>query len=401
MPAGLGPELDIIIEACVPATAAQARKPGDEQAIDWRKLRELAAAHRVQGLVRRHLIDHPSYAAPTDVLGELETAHRRHALGYLSNAAETLRLVARLEGAGIETIVLKGCAVAQAFYAPEPELKQSMDIDILVAPESFSRADSIARAAGYVRELPRENMPERADSMARYLVNSYEYARAAGGTRLELHHRLLVDPHTLAVPFATLLARSAPIPLGGRSIRGLGRDDLLIYLACHGAGHAYGRLKWLADFARVAIQLSEAEIEAAIARAREVGGLRALSLSLELLKQSGGWIVPPRVQELLEIRGILVEAARKAIVRGMRESDLALTDLPQHLRAMRYGLMLADSARSRRFLAMKYLVNPEDVHSLGLGIAWRPLYAVLGRPLAGLRYLRRLLSGIAGRNVRG
>lgn len=392
-PKGWSAELEVVAAACLDAPFPCPAAADGAPPLDWEAIRRLAAEHRVEGLVWQYLRTQERSRAPSEIVHALEQSHRRHALGFLARAAETLRLVEVLQGAGHPVIVLKGCAVAQAHYAPSPEMKHSFDIDILVAPASFNEAGRLLATCGYVREVPAERLPARAESMARHLLNAYEYVHATLGHRVELHHRLLTDPNMLAVPFQELLARSVEITLGGGVIRGLGPQDLLVYLSCHGAGHGYARLKWLADVARVDRSLDEAARAHAFTAAARLSCSRSLQLSLALLQRLDG--LPNERRQLFSLPAVdgLVDTALGQIAAGVRDHKLAMRDLPAHLGRLCYLLALAEAPGSKRFMVLKHLVNVEDAAVLGLGDRWRVVYALAGRPLALARYCRRLVSG--------
>lgn len=370
---------------------------GDESArlpdgMDWHRVCELALAHRVEGLVCRRLLREPT-TIPAELMAALQRARQQQAFDFLAKAATTLKLVELLESNGHPTIVLKGCAVAYGYYAPEPELKYSGDVDILVAPNSFDAADQLLQRHGYVREAPEPGLPPRSASMARHLVNSYEYIDPTGGPRVELHHRLLSDPHVLAIPFADLLVRTRQIGIGAGMIRSLGPADLLTYLCCHGAGHAYARLKWLGDIAHVLRVTDDPASEQALELARTHRCERSLALTFAVLERLAGMSRPAAASHMPPVGESLVSGVLRAISTGMRERPLGLLDMRDQMRALRYQLALAETWRSKRFMMLKHLVHLDDTSLLGLGVRWRPLYALLGRPLALARYVRRSVLG--------
>ena len=72
-----------------------------------------------------------------------------------------------------------------------------------------------------------------------------------------------------------------------------------------------------------------------------------------------------------------------------RADAFTLQDLPDDLAHLVFAWRLAPGWRSRAFAAMQHLVNHQDLATLKRGVAWAPLYAVLGRPLALARWLTR------------
>lgn len=380
------PELEFVIKACL---GGNGRKT--VQSLDWPAILGLARRHRVEGLVWHQVIE-GGYEPPAAVRAEFEQDRRELSLTYLAQVAETQRLCGLLAGNGIAILVLKGCAIAQRLYAPRPELRHSIDIDLLVAPDRLEAAQAVLLAEGYERVTPGPRLPATAMSMARYLLHAFEYVHASGH-KVELHHRLLADPYRLAEPFERLMRASQSITIGDGAVRGLGTVDDFLYCCCHAANHAYFRLKWLADIDRMLARLGEKGLGQAIEQARVAGAVRHVLLSLLVLGRLQGRSIELPGWEA-ESRGVegLVAYALQALSGEARDSGrLRLADVGEDMREMLYGMRLAPDARSRRFKALQHLANHEDLSSLKLDARWAWAYAVLGRPLALKRWILRQL----------
>ena len=61
-------------------------------------------------------------------------------------AVATIRL---LQEAGVPSVLLKRPATASRLYAREPEVRRYCDVDLLVAPASFDRAQAVLVEHGY------------------------------------------------------------------------------------------------------------------------------------------------------------------------------------------------------------------------------------------------------------
>lgn len=382
------PELAFVVAACL---GGGAREPADS--LDLAVVLALARRHRVVGLVWQDILDRGLEPSAAVRLG-FEGDRRELSLTYLSQVAETQRLCGLLEAKAIGVLVLKGCAIAQRLYAPRPELRHSIDIDLLVPADRLETAEAVLLAEGYQRVTPGPRLPASASSMARHLLHAFEYAHA-DGHKVELHHRLLADPYRLAHSFDRLMSASERIPIGDGCLRGLGPIDDFLYCCCHAANHAFFRLKWIADVGRMVDRLGESGLSEAIGQARSSGCERHVVLSLLVLGRLQGKAIglPGSEAEARRVEG-LVPYAIRAITGEARDSGrLRLADVGEDLREMIYGVRLAPDARSRRFKALQHLANHEDLSSLQLGAGWAWTYAILGRPLAlkrwALRKLRR------------
>jgi hypothetical protein len=208
--------------------------------------------------------------------------------------------------------------------------------------------------------------------------------------KVELHHRLLANPYLMDVRFEQLLARSVMVPAANRALRGLGAADLVIYLCCHAAGHAFFRLKWLADIGRVFERQGPNRVRLALEQAQALGCDRPFLLSLLLQEQLLGRATLAIDERQRKAVAPLATHAMRAALREVKESaEHSLWDVPDDLRAAAYTMRLAPSWRSRLFAILRLLVHPDDAAVLNLGVEWCVLYALLGRALAARRLARR------------
>lgn len=364
-------------------------EPAGPDDLDWDGVAHLAARHRVEGLVAAEAAGAPSL--PPAARQRFDELRRVRALVYLAQLAETARLSRDLEDAGIACLALKGCALAETHYAPSPELRTALDVDILVDPRDFGQADRLLREAGYVRTSPGFEPPAASESMVRRLVNAYEYDHAVSGLKVELHHRLLPNPYVLAVPFRELLDGSVEVAIGTGRVRALAGAPLIAYLCAHAAGHAFFRLKWLADIHRAFLACGGERIASTLDRARAWGCGRAVLAALALHERLAGGIgvaVDARKRRLAP----LVTHCMREILRPERAAGHRLGDVPDDLNAALYGMRLAEDWPARLFPLLRLLTHPDDTRVLGLGSEWALLYAILGRPLAACRLVGRTLG---------
>jgi Uncharacterised nucleotidyltransferase len=391
MPTARRAEFDALLALCLGADTVS--HPAGSPELDWARLRSLSARHRVDGLVAMRLACDELSGVPDDVRAEFQASHRAQSLDYLSRAGETLRLSRSLEARGVATIVLKGCVVAEQLYAPHPAVRQSIDIDLLVAPATFDAAEDGLREEGYIRVGPPPGLPGSARSMALHLLNAFEFVHPASGLTVELHHRPLNDPAKVDEPFTTLLARSVPFPIGGGTVRALAPLDAAVFLCSHGAGHGYFRLKWLVDIDRLLRGKDKAWLHAIRAHARALRCERDAMLSMALLAELTGGPAPALTESERRAMAPLVAFANAAMRREVRPDSarFAFADLGVWLHELWAHMRLVESRRSAGFRILTHLCNQNDLYSLKLGAQWRMLYAVLGPPLAVGRLLRRAL----------
>jgi hypothetical protein len=142
----------------------------------------------------------------------LRDAYRLHTLEAEVHAIRLREALARLDGAGVDTLVVKGWAIARAY--PEPGLRPYSDHDLVV------RAGDADLARKALAAEPRLRVP------------------------VDLH----VGPgHLDALSFDALWARSEAVPLGRATARVLAPEDHLRVLALHALRHGIFRPPWLVD----------------------------------------------------------------------------------------------------------------------------------------------------------
>ncbi len=243
---------------------------------DWDTLLAGASREGVDGVLLWHALR-----------GELElpphlreAAERELAVRRLSQQPVHACLddaLAALETSGVRALALKGPALAERLY-PEPSLRRSADVDLLVASADLDPALAALEAAGFRVSESVPPASERASPRCRR--GSVELLRP-NSPALELHFRLFVGFGAL-LRAEDFLERSIPHTTSrGRATRVLAPDDELLYLAVHAAGHGFERLIWLYDMKLLVRRGVDPGVVAK--RAREAGLARAYAFSVETL----------------------------------------------------------------------------------------------------------------------
>ncbi len=255
----------------------------------WERVLRLAERHRVVGLLQQGLTA-AGIAAPDDASRTITRRAQDIAMGELRMARETLQLVRALEAQGIGVRVLKGSAVAMLAFR-RLGLRFNHDIDLLVAPADIEAAALCLRAAGYRRTEPAEDISP--DRLKRWLRDRKDmaYRHTQTGLLVELHWRLFDNPHLLPALAGT---DSQPVELSpGQGFKTLASEPLPVYLAMHGALHAWARLKWLADLGALLAAMPAPAADALVSGLRDRSARRALIPALVLCHQFFGTYLPP------------------------------------------------------------------------------------------------------------
>jgi hypothetical protein len=361
------------------------------RSIDWPLLGRIAGRQRVQGLVHAALA-RSGAAAPAAVAEALAFRAREIAAASLAQAAESVRLQAALDRAGIANLVLKGAAVEMLAYG-ELGKKAAWDIDLLVAPGEVTAALRVLAETGYDLAYPR-GLTSAEFAIFVSLARECELRHVKLGLNVELHWGLADHP-------ALLRGMSVASPIqwvtlsGGMRLRTFAADELFAYLCVHGAMHGWSRLKWLADLSAMLAGESPPAVEALYRRSLELGsGLcsaQALVLSQRLLGATiGRGVEAVRSQD----RGVgsLVRMAVDTMAGG-GERELDARPFAD-ARVLLTQVALGGTWRSSWTQIRHRAVSLEDRVRFPLPKQLRFLYAVVRAPL----WLCRRL-GLVGRRV--
>lgn len=188
---------------------------------------------------------------PADVREALARAARMQSAEDMLRERELISVLAAFADADIDTLLLKGAALAHSHY-PEPALRTRCDTDVLIRPADRIAAKDLLVRLGY----------QSRNEISGSLVSYQEcHAKQEG----PLHH--VIDLHwqinngqvfAHALTFDEARVRSVPVPQLGAPARTLCPPHALLLACMHRAAHlgadgAEGnRLLWLYDIHLIA-----------------------------------------------------------------------------------------------------------------------------------------------------
>ena len=218
-----------------------------DAAVDWTTIVGLAASEGTAPLLHSHL-------GRLDLLRRLPPVPRRHLTGIVRGtwamnaalAAHWAEATAALRQEGVDTLTLKGMALAQTVY-PEVGLRPMADIDLLVRPADRAVAIEVLRGLGY--RTPGDDADRHAASRS-----FAELVRH--GTLIDLHWhaaRYLRFEGVVQVDHDAIWRRARVLVTpAGRSLA-LCPENLLLHLILHlTLGSEFARVLWYADIDAVA-----------------------------------------------------------------------------------------------------------------------------------------------------
>lgn len=208
----------------------------------------------------------------------------------LDHGVRSLRL---LHDANIQTMVLKGAALAGTVYA-EPALRPMEDFDVLVARSDFARAADVLRGNGWSFHPP---LP---DPDAHFVFQHAVGLRREGGGDLDLHWSasgLPLDGESAQ----TMWASSCELRIGDCETRMLGAADQLLQICAHATllNEQIPPIRWAADAFHL-IHAAPFEWQPLLALARERRLSRVLRLCLGYLRDGLDVAIPGNVLRTLE-----------------------------------------------------------------------------------------------------
>jgi hypothetical protein len=216
---------------------------------------------------------------------QLASRTRSHEYRCLRLTGELLALVDLFHQHDIPAIPFKGPLLAVQLYG-DAASRSYRDSDFVVREEHADRALALLVARGY--EPPPE-LGRFPFAWWRRWVDQCRLTR--DGIRIDLHWAL-DQRGLLPLDLDSACSGLEPVRLGGRIVHTLSREQLAVYLAAHGAKHAWMRLEWIVDFGQLVEAGTQLDWSRIARAARARGAERALLLGLRLSRDLLG-VAPP------------------------------------------------------------------------------------------------------------
>lgn len=311
-----------------------------------------------------------SGAVPPKTLDQLRAAYATNMQNALLLARELTRILDCVGALGIELIPYKGIVLSETCYG-DIAMRQAGDLDLFVRRRDVSRTSAALRGMGYT---PRLEIP--ANSEIDYVRAGYEYSFDGPLGKASLELQWALQPRYYAVDYDVdgLFARAASQSVAGFGVKTLSPDDLLLVLSLHAAKHVWGRLIWLCDIAQI-LKRGDVDFSSAISRARELGIMRILHVTLLL---ANGFLETPipaafelAFQSDRAAHG-LAEEVTPAIISGIAWEEHKL----DYFRLM-MRLRERPSDRLRFLTRLAFTPGPGEWQTLKLPRALSPLYRVV------------------------
>ncbi|MBX3736120.1 MAG: nucleotidyltransferase family protein [Candidatus Didemnitutus sp.] len=366
------PELRLLLTLARGALGRDGAPP-DATGVDWRRFVAAVERHRLAPFLLAHAGTVLAAHCPRDVVERVRASAVQSLRRSLAQTAELFRLTDALAAAGISSFTIKGVVLAQQLHG-QPAARFSGDLDLVVTPHDAGAADAALQAAGLRRTWPEFPLtPRQLSAFVRAKPDfEYQLAHSDEPLRIELLWRLEGAPADHAV---------TTVSLAGRDVRTLSLGDHALLLFQHGARHAWFRLFWLVDIARL-LERDDLDWAALRLRACAAGSERALRQGVALAVELFGSPIPAALADA-PASGRLLAEARRQIVRTPRRNE----SIVEWMRQLRYRLRLARGASAKWRVLVPHLFTPGNWRVWRLPDRWFWLYY----PATPFLWLWRLL----------
>jgi hypothetical protein len=227
-------EQELLLHACL--------LQGDAALTAWRAWQQLFEADKIDAATRRLLPllyrNLRAHGLRGPVINRLREEYNRTWSQNQFSFHHMAELLRAFDGAGIQTILLKGSALATLFYA-DAGLRPMMDIDLLVRQRDALPAIRLLQRLGWKSkyEPPEALLP---------FEHAVEFTNA-NFQNLDLHWRALWEG-AQAAGDDDFWAASISAEIGGGAARTLNPSDHLLHVCVHGAKwNETAPLRWVAD----------------------------------------------------------------------------------------------------------------------------------------------------------
>lgn len=355
---------------------------------DWHGFTALVDRHRANPLVHMRLQRVAADIVPDAVLQQLRLRREQNLRRVLGMTSELVRLLNLFTAESIPAIPLKGPVLALQLYG-DIGLRQMRDLDVLVEPDKIDLADRLLQEQGY---RPRNSLAALTPWQRRkyqVIAHHLEYIHNRTGIQVELHFKQ-GKRGLLEKDFKELWAGGRPIAFFGRELQTMGAESLLLYLCVHGGSHAWHRLFWLGDLARLIEKNPAFDWQRILTRAEQCCAARLVGQGTILAHLLLGAPLNGLVASLAARDSTVSRLAQTALHTIRRESVLPVAGLAGSLQRIRYVFDFAPSWRHKSRCLQKLATSRQDWELLRLPNGLFPLYFLL-RPFLWL--IRRKFIG--------
>ncbi len=293
----------------------------------WPEALQTAERHKMLPLLGKRLRAGCRDLLPAEILRQLSAFEQQGMVRSHYLMRQLIELLRLFESHGIAAIPFKGPALAVMVYG-EVNLRQSVDLDILVPASEISKAKDLLLGQGFALKSSLTPQQEAAVLRRQYHL---AFFRPADRCLVELHWD--IAPQYFSFPFDAmrLWQRAEKIKLDGVEILTPPPEDLLLLLCVHGTKHLWNRLVWICDVAMMIRNVQQLDLGKAVARAAELRSTRMLLLGLSLANKLFDAELPEPIGQRIRSDTAVQSLTRQVREQFIRQSQTVESLLARNL----------------------------------------------------------------------
>ncbi len=221
---------------------------------DWDFILEQLRMHCLQPLVFHHFSKTDIWAAwPEFVRKRIEETARYEMARAAVVGDELSRLFQAFQEKGIESILLKGSALAYSVY-PEPYLRPRLDTDLLIRKSDIQKVQEAVRLLGYEFNSMIEG------ELISHQMMAVKHDFLGMAHMLDIHWQVFNEPAFMnTLRFDEILKDSVRVQFPEAEVKAIGAGHALLHACLHRVVHHHNaeNLHWLYDMHLLASVMNE------------------------------------------------------------------------------------------------------------------------------------------------
>lgn len=281
----------------------------------WHSAFEYSIKQRVVLLLYDYL-RRDGFELPDDLYRLMSKIYRSNSVHNLCYSAELLNITSLFADNMISCIHLKGVSLSEYLYH-DLGLRPVVDLDILVQPADFSKANELLLQRGYTRMLQEDTIKGK---IHKRMTHQWPYRHEARRVLVELHRQYVPKSRANRVGSERIWSRAQNMLLDGQSIQIMSPEDLLVYLSIHASKEFWGSLLQVNDLASLIVQHPNLDWSAVIGIARANHSILRVLISLALTSTLLSVPLPQIIEAEIEKKGARGKIY-KAVIKNLVDSN--------------------------------------------------------------------------------
>jgi hypothetical protein len=299
---------NLLLECCrhaldtteIQSILSEVNKQTDQsKEVFWNELNQLASAHGVYPHFKAAMQKVGQDLISVDLLGEMKQKALEIVMFNMRMAVELIRILKALEFHNMQALAFKGPTLSQFLYG-DVVSRQYGDLDILIDKDSLEDSIQVLEEYGY---RPYNDLTIGQLEAMQNISHDFALVNKDNKVLLELHWRLFSNEYFVNENKINYSSNFSFIEINGYPCRSLATEELLMYLAVHGAKHQWERLGWLLDVA-VILQNKKIDWDRLLVMMRESSTEKILLTTFLLCQHYFGNHLPDRIVNEAKKNGI-------------------------------------------------------------------------------------------------